>query len=139
MSVFTTRFTVVYEQLVDDQWSLSGRTVTYLADSAKLVNADRYNDQIIALSGDLSAQHLQWSPLGASAPGSLLMFQADHPCDIRTNSPTDTVFLSGVQLMYLAGHISNIYVDTGSWATTTIRLIGAGGSAAELSTSLPLP
>ncbi|HEY5866314.1 MAG TPA: hypothetical protein VI542_12345 [Candidatus Tectomicrobia bacterium] len=139
MSVFTARVTVMYEQLVDDQWGLNGRTVTFLVDSAKLVNADRYNDQIVVLSADLSAQHLQWSPLGASAPGSLLMFQADHPCDVRTNSPTDVTFLSGVQLMYLAGHVSNIYVDTGSWATTTIRLIGAGGSAAELSTSLPLP
>ena len=139
MSVFTARWTIVYEQLVNDQWGVTGRTTTYLTESAKLINADRYNDQIVVLSGGLSAQHLQWSPLGVSAPGSLLMFQSDHPCDVRTNSPTDTTFLSGVQLMYLAGHISNIYVDTGIWDTTTIRLIGAGGSAAELSTSLPLP
>lgn len=139
MSVFTWRFTTIAEQCVNDQWGLTGRTTGYLADSAKLVNADRWNDQIIVLGEGVSAQQLSWAPLGASAPGSLLMFHADHPCDVRTNSPADTVFISGVQLMYLAGHVSNIYVTTGSYTATTIRMIGAGGSAAELSTTLPLP
>lgn len=139
MPLFTARFTAVWEQLVGDQWSLTGRTVTYLADTAKLVNADRYNDQIIVLSAEVSAYQLTWSPLGASAPTSLLMFQSDQPCDVRTNSPTDTTFLSGVQLMYIAGHVSNIYVTTVSQVETRIRLIAAGGSNAALTTTVPLP
>lgn len=139
MSAFTFRFTGVCEQMVNDQWGLTGRTTTYLADSARLVNADRWNDQVVVVEADVSAQQVSWAPLGISAPGSLLMFQADHPCDIRTNSPTDVVFLSGVQLLYLAGHISNIYISTGSYPATTIRMIGAGGSAAQLTTSVPLP
>jgi len=139
LALFTARFTAVWEQLVNDQWSLTGKTVTYLADAAKLVNADRYNDQIIVLAPEVSAEQLTWAPLGASAPTSLLMFQADQPCDIRTNGPGDTTFLSGVQLMYLAGHISNIYVTTVSQVETRIRLIAAGGSNANLTTTLPLP
>jgi hypothetical protein len=106
---------------------------------AKLISADKYHDQIVTLDGNQSAVQLSWAPLGVSAPGSLLMFQADQPCDVRTNSPGDVVFLSGVQMMYLAGHVSNIYVTTGSAVATTIRLIAAGGSAAQLSTTLPLP
>ena len=139
MATFTAKFTVVYEQLIDDQWSLTGKTVTYLSDMAKLVNANQYHDQIVVFESNLSAQQLSWAPLGVSAPGSLLMFQADRPCDLRTNSPSDTTFLSGVQMLYLAGTISNIYVTTGSYPATTIRLIAAGGSAAVLTTTLPLP
>ena len=139
MSVFTARITFTFEHLVDDQWSLTGRTTTYLADSAKLVNADLYNDQIFHMESNLSAQAITWAPLGASAPASIVIFQADQPCDIRTNSPSDTTFLSGVQLLYMAGHISNVWVTTGSYPATTIRVIGAGGSAGALTTTLPLP
>jgi hypothetical protein len=138
MPTFTAKFTVVWEQLIDDSWSLTGKTVTYLSDMAKLVNANQYHDQIIVLESNLSAQQLSWAPIGVSAQGSLLMFQADRPCDIRT-SPSATELLSGVQMLYLAGYISNIYVTTGSYPATTIRLIAAGGSSAELSTTLPLP
>lgn len=139
MAVFSILFTGVWRQAVNDQWGLTGKTTAYLPESAKLVNADRYHDQILILESNLSAQQLSWAPMGASAPSSILMFQADNPCDIRTNSPSDTTFLSGVQLLYLTGHISNIWVTTGSFAATTIRLIGAGGSAATLTTTMPLP
>lgn len=138
MAVFTARLTAIWETLLADQYALTGRTITYLPASAKLVAADRYADQILALSAALSAQQLSWAPLGISAPGTLLMFQADQPCDIRTNAASDTNFLSGIQLLYVAGHISNIYVTTGSQATT-IHLVACGGSAATLTTSLPLP
>jgi hypothetical protein len=138
VALFTARFTAIWEQLIADQWSLTGRTTVFLPNSAKLINADRYHDQILTVSANVSAQALPWAPLGISAPSILLMFQADQPCDVRTNAPGDANFLSGVQLMYLAGHISNIYVTTGG-TDTTIRLIACGGSAAALTTSLPLP
>ena len=138
MSLFTCKFTTVWEQLIGDQWSLTGKTVAYLTDMAKVVNADRYQDRIVVLESNLSAQHLSWAPIGVSGPGTLMMLQADCPIDIRT-SPSGVERFSGVQLMYLAGCISNIYVDTGSYPATTIRMIAAGGSNAELSTTLPLP
>ncbi len=138
MALYTSRITAIFEQMTADQYSLTGRTNVYIPESAKLINADRYNDQILTLSAALSAQQLSWAPLGVSAPSIMLLFNADQPCDIRTNAASDTNFLSGIQLLFMCGHISNIFVTTGS-SVTTIRMIACGGSSAELSTSLPLP
>ena len=66
------------------------------------------------------------------------MVCTDYPVDIRTNAATDAHFLSGVQLLVLAGYISNLFVTTGSHATT-FMLKAAGGSGASLQCTFPLP
>jgi hypothetical protein len=105
--------------------------------AAKVVGADRYNAQIEVLSAELSAQQITIAPLGVSAPGMILLFVADQPVDIRTNAASDTTFLSGVQIMSLTGMVSNLYITTGS-AATTLQLQVVGGSNATLTTSLPV-
>ena len=138
MAAYTVRYTGVFEQAQQDQWSLTGRTNVYLTEGIVLYNGDRYADQIWVISGGISAQQLAWAPLGTSAPAALLVFHADMPCDLRTNADTDTNFLSGVQYMVMNGHISHLYVTTGS-AATTIRIIGCGGSNASVQVTAPLP
>ena len=134
---YTGRTTFLWEILTADQFSLNGRTQVYLPLTAKVTGADRYQAQTWTISAGLSAQQLTLAPLGVSAPALLMVFVCDQPVDIRTNAPTDTVFLSGVQVMALTGHISNVYVTTGS-AATTIHLESVGGSNATLTTSLPV-
>ncbi len=134
---FTSRITAVYETVIGDQYSLSGKTVAYYPIGAKLLGADRQNIQTLALSAGLSAQQIQMAPLGVSAPGMLMLLLSDQPVDIRTNAPSDVVFLSGVTFFVIGGHLSNIYVTTGS-AETTLHLEAAGGSNAQLLASLPL-
>ena len=90
MALYTSRITAIFEQMTADQYSLTGRTNVYIPESAKLINAERYNDQILTLSAALSAQQLSWAPLGVSAPSIMLLFNADQPCDIRTNAASDT-------------------------------------------------
>src|ERR1044071_5536438 len=134
MPVFTSRVTTVWESMVGDQFSLNGRVQSYRPDTAKLVGADRANEQTFVLSAGLSAAAISIAPLGVSAPGMLVYFVADRPCDIRVNSPSDAAFLSGVQLLVLAGHLSNVFCSTGGYDTPVLLKV-AGGSAATLSTS----
>lgn len=138
MPNFTEIYTLAMERLLGDAGAGPGRHIDYLVESAKLVGADRANDQVQVVSADLSAVALTLAPLGVSAPAMLLMMCADYPIDIRTNAATDTQFLSGVQLLALAGFISNVFVTTGSHATT-VMLKAAGGSAAQLQCTFPLP
>jgi hypothetical protein len=137
MATFTGRMTFLWEVLQNDQYTLNGRTQTYIPMAAKVVGADRYNAQIEVLSAELSAQQITIAPLGVSAPGMILLFVADQPVDIRTNAASDTTFLSGVQIMSLTGMVSNLYITTGS-AATTLQLQVVGGSNATLTTSLPV-
>jgi hypothetical protein len=138
MPVFTARFTTMFEILTGDQWGLGGRTDTLKVANAKLVGADRRNGQIYTLSAGLSAYALTLAPLGVSAPALISILWADNPVDLRTNAPTDTVFLSGVQVFCFTGHLSALYVTTGS-AITTLAHECVGGSNATLTASLPLP
>lgn len=137
MPVFTAKLTTVFELLAGDQFSLAGRVEAYRADTARLAGADKYHAQTFILSGGLSAHALAIAPLGISAPGMLVYLCTDNPVDIRTNSPSDTVFLSAVQLFQMAGHISNLYLSTGD-SETTVLLKVAGGSGAVLTATLPL-
>jgi hypothetical protein len=138
MVAFTAKLTTVFETLVGDQFGQAGRTTGYRLDTAKLTAADKWHEQTFVLSAGLSAQPITIAPLGVSAPGILVYLCADMPVDVRTNSPADTVFLSGVQLFQMAGHISNLYISTND-VDTTVLLKVAGGSNAVLSTSFPLP
>ena len=138
MPNFTEVYTLALERFLGDAGAGPGRHIEYLVESAKLVNADRANDQIQVLSADLSAFAVTLAPLGVSAPAMLLMLCTDYPVDIRTNAPTDTAFLSGVQLWAMAGFVSNVFITTGSHATTLL-LKAAGGSAAQLTCTFPLP
>ena len=137
MPAFSVDFTATYQTMVGDQWSLAGRTIGYFPMGVKLINGDKQNVQTLIVSAGLSAQALQFSPLGVSAPALMALFLADQPCDIRTNAASDTTFLSGVQFMLFTGHLSNIYVTTGG-ADTTIHLEACGGSNAQISMNLPL-
>lgn len=137
MAQYTGRVTFLFEILQADQFALNGRTQVYLPLTAKVVGADRYNAQILPLSAGLSAQQIDIAPLGVSAPAMLLLFVADQPVDVRTNAASDGTFLSGVQIMSLTGHTSNLYVSTGS-NVTTLQLQVVGGSNATLTTSLPV-
>lgn len=137
MPVFTAKLTTVFELLAGDQFSLGGRVEGYRLDTARLTGADRHHEQTFILSAGLSAQAIAIAPLSVNAPGMLVYLCTDAPVDIRTNSPSDTVFLSAVQLFQMAGHISNVYVSTGE-NDTTVLLKVAGGSGAVLTTTLPL-
>lgn len=137
MPVFTAKLTTVFELLAGDQFSLGGRVEEYRVDTARLTGADKYHAQTFILSAGLSAQALAIAPLGVSAPGMLVYLCTDNPVDIRTNSASDTVFLSAVQLFQMAGHVSNLYLSTGESDTTCLLKV-AGGSAAALTTTLPL-
>jgi hypothetical protein len=135
---FTAKLTTVFETLVGDQFGQAGRTTGYRLDTAKLTAADKWHEQTFVLSAGLSAQPITIAPLGVSAPGILVYLCCDYPVDIRTNSPSDAVFLSGVQLFQMAGSISNVYLSTGATATTVLLKV-AGGSSAQLYTTFPLP
>lgn len=137
MPAFSVDFTATYQRMLGDQWSLAGRTIGYYPLGVKLINADKQNVQAFVLSADLSAEALTLAPLGVSAPAMIAMFLADQPCDLRTNAASDTVFLSGVQFMLFTGHLSNLFVTTGS-AETTIYLEACGGSNAQVIMNLPL-
>ena len=137
MPQFTGRTTFLWEILQADQFALNGRTQVYLPLTAKVTGADRYQAQTFIVSAGLSAQQITLAPLGVSAPALLMLFVCDQPVDIRTNTASDTTFISGVQIMALTGHISNMFITTGS-AATTIHLESVGGSNATLSTSLPI-
>lgn len=138
MPQFEVNFTTIWQLLEQSQFGLGGRTTEYRITSAKLLAADRENAQIFILSGNLSAEPIQIAPLGISAPAMFVLFLTDQPVDIRTNAVSDTTFLSGVQLLTMVGHISNVFVTTGS-ADTTVYLKAAGGSNAVVQVSLPLP
>ncbi len=138
MPVFTARNASVWEILTSDQFGGTGKATVYQPSTAKVTGADRYNANTFILSGGLSAQAVTISPLGVSAPAMLILMQMDYPVDIRTNAASDTVFLSGVTQWFMTGHISNIYVTTGSYATT-FHVEVAGGSNATLQASFPLP
>lgn len=124
--------------MINDQFGVNGQTVEYAIHSAKVLGADRGNDQILTLSADLSAYQMTIAPLGVSATGMLVFINTDQPVDIRTNAASDTTFLSAVTLLALAGSISNIYITTGSQATTVWQKV-AGGSNATTQTTFPLP
>lgn len=138
MPQFTARTATIWEMSVADQFGGAGKTTVYQPCSVKLTGADRYNGTTFVLSGGLSAQTVIIAPLGVSAPGMLMMLQMDYPVDIRTNTASDSVFLSGVTQWLMAGHISNVYVTTGS-NDTTFHVEVAGGSNATLQASFPLP
>lgn len=138
MPQFTARTTSIWEMTVADQFGGPGKTNVYQPASVKLTGADRYNGTTFILSGGLSAQTVTIAPLGVSAPGMLMMLQMDYPVDIRTNAASDSVFLSGVTQWIMAGHISNLYVTTGS-NDTTFHVEVAGGSSTTLQASFPLP
>src|SRR5262245_718879 len=137
MAQFSGRLTFLWETLQNDQYSLNGRTQTYVPYTAKVVAADRLNNQIIPLSAGLSAEAITIAPLGVSAPGMLMLLCADQPVDIRTNAASDTTFLSGVQIFSLTGHVSSLFITTGSEATV-LQIQVVGGSNASLTTSLPV-
>ena len=136
--VFTAECTTFWEVKVADQFGLNGRTRVFFPSTMRIVNADRYQAQTWIVSADLSATALTLTPLGVSAPGALLFLVADHPVDVRWNAASDTVFLSSVRQLALAANFSNMYVTTGSHATT-LHMEVTGGSNASVSTSLPLP
>lgn len=137
MAQFTGRGTILFEILNGDQYALNGRTQVYIPLTAKVVGADRYQAQEWIVSADLSAQPLSITPLGVSAPAILTMLCTDQPVDIRTNAASDSIFLSGAQLFFFTGALSNLFVTTGS-AATTIHVECVGGSNATLTTSLPM-
>ena len=137
MPQFTGRISVLFELLTADQYALNGRTQVYLPLAAKVTGADRYQAQTWIVSAGLSAQAISLTPLGVSAPGLLTLLVTDQPVDIRTNTASDTVFLSGTKLFVFTGALSNLFVTTGS-AVTTIHSECVGGSAATLTTSLPV-
>ena len=136
--VYTAECTTFWEVKVADQYGLNGRTRVFFPSTMRIINAERYQAQTWQVSADLSAQALALTPLGVSAPGALLFLVTDYPVDIRWNAASDTVFLSGVRQLAMAAHFSNMYVTTGSNATI-LHLEVTGGSAASVSTSLPLP
>ena len=138
MPVFTARSASVWEVLLQDQFGGTGRSTVYQPATAKVTGADRYNATTFILSAGLSAQSVTISPLGVSAPAMLMLLMMDQPVDIRTNAASDTVFLSGVTQWLMTGHVSNLYVTTGS-AATTFHIEVAGGSNATLQASFPLP
>lgn len=138
MPQFTIRSSSIWEMTTADQFGGAGRTQIYQPGNAKLTGADKYNQTTFILSGGLSAQQVNIAPLGVSAPALLIQLNMDYPVDIRTNAASDSTFLSGVTQWFMAGHVSNIYVTTGSNDTTFLLQV-AGGSAATLTASFPLP
>ena len=138
MPIFTAKSASVWEIIRYAQFGGTGNTVVYQPSTAKVTGADRYHAATFILSGGLSAQQVTLNPLGVSAPALLMLLMMDQPVDIRTNAASDTVFLSGVTQWLMAGHISNVYVTTGS-ADTTFHVELAGGSNATIQASFPLP
>lgn len=138
MPSFTQKVTMAVEKTIQGQAGVTGMTIEYGVHAAKVLNADRANDQIMLLSAGLSAQPISIAPLGVNAPAMLVFLCTDQPVDIRTNAATDTNFLSSVQLWCLAGYVSNVFLTTGS-QVTTVMLKAAGGSAAMLTVTFPLP
>ena len=136
-SYYSAECTTLWEVKVGDQFNLNGRTRTYIPAVMRIQNADRYQAQTWTLSGSLSAQVIDLSPLGVSAPGALMFLLTDQPIDIRWNAVSDTVFLSAVRQLAMAANVSNLFVTTGS-AVTTLHLEITGGSNATILTSLPL-
>lgn len=138
MPGYTQKVTMAVEKTIQGQWGATGQTTEYAIYAAKVLNADRANDQIFLLSAGLSAQPISIAPLGVNAPAMLVFLCTDQPVDIRTNAASDTNFLSSVQLWCLAGYVSNVFLTTGS-QVTTVMLKAAGGSAAVLAVTFPLP
>lgn len=138
MAVFTARITLVFEVLQADQFTVNGRTVTYIPATMKVTGADRRQGQVWTLSAGLSAQALPLAPLGVSAPGKLLFFLADQPVDLRWNTVSDVAFVSAVRMLALGAQVSTFLVTTGSHATT-ILLEVVGGSNATVTANLPIP
>lgn len=136
--VYTGVCTSLWEIRHGAQYDLNGRTQVYRPHTMTVLNADRYQSQTWVLSAGLSAEPLTLAPLGVSAPVMMLQFASDQPVDLRTNTASDTTFLSGVQFLVLLAALSNLFVTTGT-AATTIHLELVGGSAAQAVTSLPLP
>lgn len=138
MPQFTQKITLAHERLTADNFGVTGRIVVYDVAMARLDAADRANDQLLILSANVSAQTIAIAPLGVSAQPLLIFLCTDQPIDIRTNAASDTTFLSAVRLWVMAGHISGLYVTTGS-ADTALMLKVAGGSNASLQATLPFP
>ncbi len=138
MPAFTARVTSVLEIMQADQFSVMGRTLTFVPMTMKCVGADRRNGSVQTLSAGLSAFALSLLPLGGSALSSLLFFLVDQPVDVRFNAASDSVFLSAVRQMTLGANLSALFVTTGG-SPTTVLLEMVGGSAATVTTSLPVP
>ncbi len=135
---FSAECTTFWEVKVADQFSLNGRTRTFIPNTMRIQNADRYQAQTWTISANLSAQTLNLTPLGVSAPGALMFLMTDEPVDLRWNAASDTLFLSAVRQLAMAANISNMFVTTGS-AVTILHLEVTGGSNATITTTLPLP
>ena len=138
MPQYTQLLSIAWDTLQGDQFGVTGRTTDFRVDRAKLLAADRAMAQVVTLAALLSAEPVPLSPLGSAAPAQLLLLIADHPVDIRTNAPDDATCLSGVQMWALAGTVGQVYVTTGSFATTLLLRAG-GGSNAVLTVTAPLP
>lgn len=138
MPQFTAKFDACWQIMQADQFAVTGAQREFYPESAQLLAADRYDSKVVILSAGLSAESLNIAPLGVSAPAMLMMLCTDYPVDIRTNSVSDTVFLSGVQLWFMTGFVSNLFLTTGS-SDTTVLLKVAGGSNAVLQHTFPLP
>ncbi len=135
---FSAECTTFWEVKVADQFSLNGRTRTYIPNTMRIQNADRYQAQTWQLSAGLSAAAINLLPLGVSAPGMLMFLMTDQPVDVRWNAASDTIFLSAVRQLAMAANFSNMYVTTGS-AVTILHLEVTGGSNATIAVTLPLP
>lgn len=138
MGFVTARTTVTFELLNNDQYTFLGPVITYFPAALRLTTADRYNQQTQLLSAGLSAQLLDLTPLGVSAPAGLVFFLANNPVDMRFGDPAASAFVSAVMLMVLGAQASGVYVTTGS-AATQYWLMAAGGSGSTLTVTTPNP
>lgn len=112
-----------------------GRTATYRVGTIRATGAERYQEQTLTISANVSNQEITLTPINASNPGGLLFLQADHAVELRLNASNATK-ISGVLQMILAGTISSLFVTTSDTATIFRSNVIGGGSVIA---SLPLP
>ena len=134
---FTAEFVTTSKVLTGDQWGTGGRIEEYRVGSIRANGCERRMSQTWTISAGVSAQAIALGPLGVSAPGAVLFFQASDRVDVRTQTAADTVFLSGVLQLLMGGNVSALFVTTGD-NPTTIRAFLVGGSNVSLTASLPL-
>ena len=137
MGFIAARTSVTFELFNADFYTYLGNTITFFPASMKLTAADRYQQQTWQISAGISAQALTITPLGVSAPAAMLFFLANEPVDMRFGDAAASAFLSAVTMLTLGAVVSGLYVTTSN--ATQIWLFTAGGSGAQLTTTVPNP
>lgn len=138
MANFDAQMILQWEITAGDGFGAGGTTVEHRVMTAKVTGADREHHQVHSVSASLSAHEIPIDPLGSGFAMSncMLIVNSDKKIDLRIGDSSN-VPISGMQLLFLTGVVSALWVTTGS-QVTTVRTTLVGGSGGSLTISPPL-